>query len=143
LSVKVLLPHPLLVAELAFPPLELNPNARVHRHAKATVVKRYRQDAAAVWAGARNARGRQGLPLDGGTLWAHFYEPDRRKRDGDNLLAALKPAIDGMVDAGILVDDDALDHLPICRELDRDRPRVRLLLFSGRVEWDSLFEESA
>jgi Holliday junction resolvase RusA-like endonuclease len=36
-----------------------------------------------------------------------FVVPDRRRRDMDNLLAMLKPAWDGLVDAGLLVDDSA------------------------------------
>lgn len=35
------------------------------------------------------------------------YAPkDARKRDAPNLLASMKPAVDGLVDAGIVVDDD-------------------------------------
>ena len=35
-----------------------------------------------------------------------FYVKDERRRDIKNMEAALKPLWDGIVDAGILVDDD-------------------------------------
>jgi Holliday junction resolvase RusA-like endonuclease len=33
--------------------------------------------------------------------------PDKRKHDLDNCMAMLKPCWDGLVDAGLLVDDDS------------------------------------
>ncbi|MCH8275795.1 MAG: hypothetical protein IH851_13515 [Armatimonadetes bacterium] len=41
-----------------------------------------------------------------------FHFPDRRRRDHDNLAASFKSAWDGFVDAGLLVDDDRITHLP-------------------------------
>jgi len=35
----------------------------------------------------------------------HIDYPDRRKRDAHNLMPTIKPIIDGLVDAGVLVDD--------------------------------------
>ncbi len=42
----------------------------------------------------------------------------------------LKPAYDGLVDAGLLVDDDAqhLTTLGARFEIDRDAPRVELVI---------------
>jgi len=51
-----------------------------------------------------------------------------RRRDTANLIQSQKPAIDGVVDAGIIADDD-WKHLEIgsvkC-EVDRKNPRVVL-----------------
>lgn len=35
----------------------------------------------------------------------HFVPPDRRRRDPSNLTATQKPAVDGLVDAGVVLDD--------------------------------------
>jgi crossover junction endodeoxyribonuclease RusA len=35
----------------------------------------------------------------------HYVPRDRRRRDLDNLIPTLKPAIDGLVDAGVVPDD--------------------------------------
>lgn len=44
------------------------------------------------------------------TVRLHFATGDNRRRDQDNLVATLKPAIDGLVDAG-LIPDDTPDHI--------------------------------
>ncbi len=67
------------------------------------------------------------------TVRATFYFKDRRRRDKDNFNAMLKPAWDGLVDAGLLADDDQLTHLPTVFELDKENPRVEL-----RVERNEL-----
>lgn len=35
----------------------------------------------------------------------HYVPPDRRQRDPSNLMATQKPAVDGLVDAGVVPDD--------------------------------------
>lgn len=35
-----------------------------------------------------------------------YYPRTRHKRDGDNLTATMKPAVDALVDAGVVPDDD-------------------------------------
>lgn len=42
---------------------------------------------------------------DHATVHLHYATGDRRRRDQDNLVATLKPAIDGLVKAGLIVDD--------------------------------------
>lgn len=68
------------------------------------------------------------------TVRATFYHRQRRRRDDVNHLAMLKPAYDGLVDAGLLEDDDA-EHLATLTPsfaVDREVPRVELVL--TRVE---------
>jgi Holliday junction resolvase RusA-like endonuclease len=48
-----------------------------------------------------------------------FVVPDRRQRDLDNCMAMLKPCWDGLVDAGVLVDDDS-------RHLKLAAPEMRI-----------------
>lgn len=85
---------------LPWPPKELSPNARIHFRTKAAAVKAYRNTA--YWLTmATDLRG----PEKGGiALRFDFYPPDRRRRDLDNMLAAIKSGVDGIADA-MGVDD--------------------------------------
>ena len=53
-----------------------------------------------------------GMPWEYATVSLHFRMPDRRNRDLFNLCQSMKPSIDGIVDAGLIVDD-SMDHLGI------------------------------
>ncbi len=69
-------------------------------------------------------------PWEKATIQAHFFHRQKRRRDDVNFLAMLKSAYDGIVDAGLLVDDDS-DHLatltPIF-SIDKESPRVELTI---------------
>ena len=71
------------------------------------------------------------LKYTGGGLKITFFTPDARKRDLDNLLAAMKPALDGMAQAiGV---DDALFHPLLIDKVkaeSRDKARVEIELIS-------------
>jgi Holliday junction resolvase RusA-like endonuclease len=54
---------------------------------------------------ARSARPPGWHPLGRAILSVVFVVPDHQRRDLDNLIAGTKPLTDGIVDAGILVDD--------------------------------------
>jgi crossover junction endodeoxyribonuclease RusA len=107
---------------LPFPPRELSPNARIHWARKAKIVKAYRTQAFA----AAFRRGH--TPYAIATARVVFFAPDRRRRDHDNLSASLKAAWDGIVDAGILIDDAGLRHETITVVVDRERPRVEITI---------------
>jgi len=72
------------------------------------------------------------LNYTGGGLKITFYTPDARKRDLDNLLAAMKPALDGMAQA-IGVDDALFDeiHLKKTKAQNKAAARVEIELLSG------------
>lgn len=114
---------------LPLPPACLSPNrppaSRGGRIAKAKAAKSYRNLAA-------RAAGDQGVegPWELASVEATFFHAQRRRRDDVNHLAMLKPAYDGLVDAGLLADDDSehLTTLPCSFEVDRAAPRVELLL---------------
>ena len=98
--------------ELPFPPKQLSPNARVHWREKAKVVARYREDCGwagvAAWRNGKPYRDKPPINLQYPVRAAvTFVVPDRRRRDLDNLLAMLKPAWDGLCDAGVLAGDDS------------------------------------
>lgn len=57
-----------------------------------------------------------------------FFHKQGRRRDDVNFAAMMKPAYDGVVVAGLLVDDDSkhLTTLPVKFEIDKANPRVEL-----------------
>ena len=63
---------------------------------------------------ARNRGYREGVsfPFTKARLNLTFVFPEHRRRDRDNCLSMFKPGLDGIVDAGLLLDDDA-EHLEI------------------------------
>jgi crossover junction endodeoxyribonuclease RusA len=92
---------------LPWPPKDLSPNARVHWSKKSAAAKAYRHECGWTVKAAQLA-----LALDAGkhvdpkfsasgpiTLDIEFFEPDKRARDIDNMLASIKSGIDGIADA--------------------------------------------
>ncbi len=78
-------------------PLSLN--ARQHWRVKAKAVAQLRRDAHLLAEAARvPACSRIHVQL-------HYVPRDARRRDRDNLVATLKPVLDGLVDAGVVPDD--------------------------------------
>ncbi len=76
-------------------------NDRMIWQVKHTHRKRWR--AAAKKTGARQA----GIPeLAKFTVVFHYRPIDNRRRDTDNLVQSLKWMVDGLVDAGVCIDDD-------------------------------------
>ena len=91
-----------LVVRLPWPNKVLSPNARVHWSTRAVAVKKAKQDAYVL---ANYALSRSDVilaaPLHVSII---FCPPDRRRRDWDNLIASLKPALDG-ISIAIKIDD--------------------------------------
>ena len=81
---------------LPWPSAKLNPNARVHWSRKAQVARRARQDAYSAT--------RQSIAVTHTDVTLEtpvsvsivFCPPDRRRRDWDNLIASMKPSLDGI-----------------------------------------------
>ena len=68
------------------------------------------------------------------TAQACFYHKSKRRRDGCNFNSMLKGAFDGVVDAGLVADDDH-EHwttLPPAFDIDKKNPRVAITV--TRVE---------
>jgi len=64
------------------------------------------------------------------TMQAIFYHKTERRRDGVNHNAMLKAYQDGIVDGGLVVDDDS-EHfttLPPIFRIDKKTPRVELII---------------
>ena len=83
-----------MTIRLPWPPKELSPNARVHFHAKAKAAKSYRSTA--YWLSEIAGLS---VPSEGEiTVGLEFCPPDHRHRDLDNMLASVKPGLDGIAD---------------------------------------------
>jgi crossover junction endodeoxyribonuclease RusA len=91
----------------------LNENDRDHRLKKAAAVRQIRHEA---FEAAKTKR----IPRLGRVrIRAVYHAPDNRRRDFNtgNWIPSIKPAIDGLVDAGVLADDS--DKYVIGMELTR------------------------
>jgi len=109
------------------------PNPKLHAHAKGGwrakvgATKELRQLA---WSLALEACEQLEEPWPAASVEYRFCVPDLRRRDAANMIQATKPAIDGLVDAGLIPDDDwrHLGTKAVIVELDRENPRVELML---------------
>lgn len=120
-SVTIVLPLPVKV---------LSPNCAVAtpggRFAKAAATKKYRRLAKE----AVEAEQIETAPWEKVSVKAFFYWKDRRRRDPDNATSSLKAAYDGVVDSGLVIDDD-YKHMrrePPIFSADRNYPRVELTI---------------
>lgn len=108
---------------LPWPAQALSPNARVHWSAKARAVKNARADAflAALGAKARH------LDVQALSVSVTFCPAVRRNRDDDNLIASLKPSLDGIADAvGINDSRFKLDRVRHGELTERGEVRIEL-----------------
>ena len=61
---------------------------------------------------------------------AYYFHKDKRRRDEDNFQSMLKATYDGVVDSGLVVDDDSL-HMrkhPPTFLVDKLNPRVEIVI---------------
>jgi crossover junction endodeoxyribonuclease RusA len=104
-------------------PLSLND--RQHWRVKAKQVAQWRQAAA-------DALTEAGVPrLRRARVTLQYIPKDKRRRDPDNLVAAYKPCVDSLMDAGV-VQDDTLDYVdrvwPVILPPDPKREGGRFVL---------------
>lgn len=109
---------------LSLPPAVLTAHDNGHWRTRSRTKTRCREVAA--WTAkehAKHAMKKAEVEID-------FYFPDLRRRDALNYAQMCKPYIDGIVDAGIIPDDDWLTLRVgrITGHLDRKRPRVEITL---------------
>lgn len=96
-----------MIIELGFPPPELEPNARPNRYAKARAAKLYRWSCNVLC-----RKETQGQPMKPGASVSVTFRVRNKRRDLDNLVASFKPGQDGLVDAGLVPDDNAASWAP-------------------------------
>jgi crossover junction endodeoxyribonuclease RusA len=94
---------------LPFPDKRLNPNNANGMHWSATSGLRKRAHADGFWLARQAAREVAWVPACGDVpLRVTFAVPDRRPRDRDNLMAAMKAALDGVAEA-LGLDDNQFE----------------------------------
>lgn len=105
-----------LTIELPWPDSKLNPNRSKGAHwgIAAAIHKDAKMSAYVLTLQAMMADRAWSCP-SAPSLTITFVQPDKRARDRDNLLAALKPALDGVASA-LRIDDSQFDPITICRE---------------------------
>jgi crossover junction endodeoxyribonuclease RusA len=115
---------------LPFPNARLNPNRSkgVHWAATSALRKSARTSAYALTRVAALGTPWYDVPRSKAQtvpLVITFIQPDRRHRDRDNLLAACKPALDGVADA-LEINDSQFDPVTIRREYGEKPGAVRI-----------------
>ena len=101
------------------PPREASPNARVH-YMKLANVKRNMKDVMIASVLEMPSMDRPVEPMEKAHLTITFKASDKRRRDIDNLLSASKAYIDGLVAAGIIVDDSS-ENLSFSLYYEKDK----------------------
>lgn len=120
---------PKIEIEIPLPPPETSPNARSHWRAKAEAIRIYRDHAAGQAIINMRLLGEPDwLPLKQARIRITYFHKTVRFRDPDNILASLKPAIDGLQDAGLLADDRDVVYPPVLRKHDPQNPRVKFTI---------------
>lgn len=114
---------------LPWPPSILSPNSHVHWRKKGPAAKKYR--VACGWlakvAGLR-------VTWEGTVhVWITFFPPDRRHRDDDNLIGALKAGRDGVADA-LGINDKRFRIHPMVSDQIFPGGQVRIRLSCGADE---------
>jgi hypothetical protein len=96
------------------------------RMMKAAATKKYRRLACE----AVEAEQVETMPWELVTVQANFFHACKRRRDQDNAMGSLKAAYDGIVDSGLVADDD-YEHMrrgvPTFGH-DTKSPRVELII---------------
>lgn len=115
----------MIAIDLAWPPRELHPNARVHWAVKARKAKNARIVAAwtAKEAGIRHSD--HDIP-EALKVTAVFSPPDNRRRDEDGMLSSVKSYFDGIAD--MIGIDDSKWQIAIRKEAPVKGGRVRIEL---------------
>lgn len=112
------------------PSAVLSPNSRKHwrvKHAASKSIKKTTVVAVRIALDLLEDAPEE-LPWHDIELQAVFYHPMKRRRDPDNLVALLKYPIDALVISGLLVDDDKVTLKPVIQYIDKDSPRLELLV---------------
>ena len=89
---------------LHLPDSKLSPNKRLHYMSLHQAKKAAKEEAFVLVLES----GRPDVPYDKAHITITWVAKDKRRRDVDNLFASMKPYIDGLVDSGLLTDDDAM-----------------------------------
>jgi len=118
---------------LTLPNKVLQPNCTIAtmggRFQKAAAIKKMRR----VTSEAIQQEQIETMPWGNVSVTAEFFHKDKRRRDQDNAMGALKAVYDGIVDSGLVADDD-YEHMERgvpTFSTDKAAPRVELTITRG------------
>lgn len=115
---------------LKLPNRALSPNARVRPYMKRAAARKQRADTCA----AIQAQNANGLPWDKCEVSVKLYHQTNRRRDLDNAVSMLKSMFDGIVDAGVVVDDTPEYMTRKWPEFATDKSQPRMEVVIRRAE---------
>jgi len=114
------------VITIPMPPKELSPNGRTHWAKKARLVRAERMRACVLALSCKHAG--YGFPWSSATVTIEARFKTVRFQDFDNILASLKPSLDGFQDAGIVTDDNHFEIGKITRIKDKENPGITITI---------------
>jgi Holliday junction resolvase RusA-like endonuclease len=116
-----------------FPSAKLHAHNKGHWRSKVAAIKAIRRSVAIV---IQQAEGFKPKPWPFARLTITFMVPDRRRRDTLNMMQSLKPVIDGVVDAGLIADDNwqtlCIQKPSVSLAEKPDQAFVELCFFKGK-----------
>lgn len=120
-----------ITVTLPLPNPKLNAHAKGHWRSKTVPTKALRNEARLLT--TLEMRGRR-IKWDKAAVTYRFFFKENRARDASNCIQSMKPAIDGVVDSGLIPDDrwQVLQIAGVECGIDRDNPRTELVF--ERVE---------
>ena len=92
---RIVLPH--------LPPSKAYPNKKTHYFTLSSIRREQQEEMIAYVL----EQGRPDTPYEKAHITLTWRSKDKRNRDVDNLLSAMKGSIDGLIHAGVIVDDSA------------------------------------
>jgi len=101
---ELLAPRSTVIELGHLPDPDLSPNKRLHYMALYKAKAEAKQEAAALVM----AQGKPDHPYEKAHITITWVAKDKRRRDVDNLFASCKAYLDGLVEMGLLRDDDAM-----------------------------------
>jgi len=84
---------------------------------------------------------KQAHPIHGRVLVTYsFFCPDNRRRDEANMVQAMKPTLDGIVDSGLIEGDhwQAMTIYGVFTVVDKENPRVEIRISAADSVGDLL-----
>lgn len=111
-----------------------HPNGRTRNyHWKAKVIKQQKE---AAWLEAKRAMGlASGFPWSSATVHVTYYTAGHRPVDHDNTISHLKPSLDALAPAGLIVDDSGLKfggvEIVKVKPSDERKAKFKIVLAKG------------
>ena len=110
--------------EMPLPDAALSQNYHGHWTRRHRAAKVARESAYLRALGSRTFACPEPWPWPAATVDLTFYWPDKRRRDKDNAVASMKAALDGIADAGLVVNDEHFQPGKVDFQVDKSNPRV-------------------